>query len=163
MIAGSGIRMHTTLLVGLLAFALTGCESTTAPTTRAATAPASRANEAAPPDPFVGYFAHPAIGDLELSRTDDTDAYRGKLLTLLGAFPVEGRRDGNVVRAKVIWREGVSEPLELEHTSRGFVLTTNGIRIDPPLQRYENEMEFSKWMKANPKAMQIVPTTRPAK
>jgi hypothetical protein len=120
--------------------------------------------EAPRPDPFVGLFGHPAIGVLELQRTDNPPRYRGTLWTELGPCPFEGSRDQDIVCGTVSFAKygGTSSRLCLENTPRGFVLIDGAARVDPPLQRYKDGSEYSKWVQENPSAMQVVPTTRPA-
>lgn len=132
----------------------TTISASTAPTPPTPSTLSAAAATVSTTDPFVGYFAHPAIGALELRRIDGSPRYHGKLGTILGWSPFEGSLDGNVVRGRVDFARtgGTSWPVDLERTASGFVLIDNGIEINPPLQWYDNEAEFVKWMKAHPEA-----------
>jgi hypothetical protein len=45
-------------------------------------------------DPFVGFFAHPSSGALELQRADGEGKYQGSMWADFGPFAVELTREG---------------------------------------------------------------------
>jgi hypothetical protein len=95
-------------------------------------------------DPFEGFFANPSVGTLELKSQGDAK-YGGSMTADFGPFPVEGTRQGNVIRGTVTYG-GRAHPLEIESTSGGLVLTESGTRAEGMLRRFKNRREFEKWM-----------------
>jgi hypothetical protein len=96
-------------------------------------------------DPFEGFFANPSVGMLELRRADGEGKYRGSMWADFGPFPVEGTRQGEIVRGTVTYG-GEAHPLEIESTSGGLVLTESGTRAQGMLRRFKNRQAFEKWM-----------------
>jgi hypothetical protein len=104
-------------------------------------------NSAKSADPFVGFFAHPSSGMLELKPADGKGKYRGSMWADFGPFPVELTRDGNIARGTVAYG-GASHPLQVESTPQGLVLTAEGTRAEAPLQRYDDMKAYEKWFAA---------------
>jgi hypothetical protein len=117
-------------------------------------------------DPFVGFFAHPSSGAIELRRAGDDHKYTGSMWADFGPFPVEVTRDGDVARGTVTYG-GAAHPLQLEHSSAGLILTADGTRADAPLQRYKDRQAYEDWFASKGgyqgTAVEIKPTTRPAR
>ena len=97
-------------------------------------------------DPFVGFFAHPSSGAVELRAVGDGQD-RGSMWGDFGPFPVEGTRDGDTIRGTVTYG-GSARPFELERTAQGMVLTADGSRAQAPLQRYRDQRAFEGWFSA---------------
>ena len=70
-------------------------------------------------DPFVGFFAHPSFGMLELQRGDGEGKYRGSMWADSGLFPVVLTRDGDVVRGTFAYG-GANHPLQVENSPQGL-------------------------------------------
>src|SRR5688500_9945402 len=97
-------------------------------------------------DPFVGFFAHPSSGLLELNAAGE-GKYRGPMWADFGTFPVEGTRDGHVVRGTVTYG-GAAHPPEVESTPQGLVPTADGTRAEAPLRRYKDMKAYEKWFRS---------------
>jgi hypothetical protein len=117
-------------------------------------------------DPFVGFFAHPSTGMLELKRGGAEGKYRGSMWADFGPFPVELTRSGSVARGTVTYG-GTGHPLLVEHTSQGLVLTVDGAQAEAPLQRYKSSSAYQKWFEAHGGYQAEItddePATQPAK
>lgn len=115
-------------------------------------------------DPFVGFFAHPSTGMLELQRGDTEGKYHGSMWVDFGPFPVELTRVGNVARGTVTYGDD-SHPLQVEHTPQGLILTADDTQAEAPLQRYKNMEAYRKWFEAQGGYQVEIsvdePTTRP--
>ena len=98
-------------------------------------------------DPFVGFFAHPSFGMLELKRGEAEGKYHGSMWADFGPFPVELTREGNLARGTVSYG-GASHPLQVENTPLGLVLIADGTRAEAPLQRYKDMKAYEKWFAA---------------
>jgi hypothetical protein len=96
-------------------------------------------------DPFEGFFANPSVGMLELRRADGEGKYRGSMWADVGPFPVEGTRQGEIVRGTVTYG-GEAHPLEIESRQGGLVLTESGTRAEGMLRRFKTRQAFEKWM-----------------
>jgi hypothetical protein len=105
---------------------------------------ASEKSRAATSDPFVGFFAHPSSGMLELARADGDGKYRGSMWADFGPFPVELTREGNIARGTVTYG-GASHPLQVDSTPQGLVVTADGTPAEAPLQRYKDMKAYEKW------------------
>jgi hypothetical protein len=104
-------------------------------------------NSATSADPFIGFFAHPGFGMLELKPAGAEGKYNGSMWADFGPFPVELTREGNVARGTVTYG-GESHPLQVESTPQGLVLTADGTRGEAPLQRYKDKNAYEKWFAA---------------
>lgn len=117
-------------------------------------------------DPFVGFFAHPSSGRIELKPAGAAGQYEGSMWADFGPFPVELTREGNVARGTVTYG-GASHPLQLESTPQGLVLTADGTRAEAPLQRYKDVKAYEEWFAAQGgyqgKIVEIEPARRPVR
>jgi hypothetical protein len=104
-------------------------------------------NGATSTDPFVGFFAHPSSGMLELKPARAEGKYQGSMWADFGPFPVELTREGSIARGTVTYG-GASHPLQVESTPQGLVLTADGTRAEAPLQRYKDMKAYEKWFAA---------------
>jgi hypothetical protein len=98
-------------------------------------------------DPFVGFFAHPDSGMLELKRADGEGKYRGFMWADFGPYPVELVRDSAVAVGTVTYG-GANHPLRVESTARGLILTADGTRGEAPRRPFEDQKAFEKWFEA---------------
>jgi hypothetical protein len=113
-----------------------------------------------PGDPFVGFHAAPYDAMLELKRSAGEGNYRGSFWSDGGPFSVDLTRDGNVARGTVNYGGSVS-PFRAESTSRGLILTIDGVLSPTPLQCYRSQQEFLKSANNQPSVGVLVLTTQP--
>lgn len=135
---------------------LAGCSSTTNKKSRDSSI-----------DPFAGFFAYPSSGALELAPAGQ-GKYRGSMYADFGPFPVELTRDGNVARGSVSFGDASqplhSQPLQVESTPQGLVVTVNGKQADAPLQRYKDMNAYAEWFRAQGGYQGTIdPATRPSR
>lgn len=100
--------------------------------------------QAAAADPFVGFFANPSVGTLELNRGDGEGKYVGWVAVDFGPYPVELTREGNIAVGTVTYG-GESHPMQVESTPEGLLLSGEGSAASPPLIRYKNIEAYKKW------------------
>ena len=92
-------------------------------------------------DPFVGFHAAPNVAMLELKDSAGDGKYHGSLWSDGGPFSVDLTRDGNLARGFVNYGGRVS-PIQAESTSRGLVLTIDGVANPAPLHCYRSSQEY---------------------
>jgi hypothetical protein len=94
-------------------------------------------------DPFDGFFAHPSGGALDLRRTETEGRYTGSLwVDVMGPIPVEVKRDGNVARGLMTYG-GRVQPIEVENSGRGLIVTIEGVRGENAWQRYKDGKDYA--------------------
>jgi hypothetical protein len=117
-------------------------------------------------DPFVGFFAHPSYGMVELKRADGEGQFEGSMWGDAGPFPVKVTRNGNAARGTVAYG-GASHPIELTPAPQRLLMTLDGTQAETPLQRYENMDAYQKSFQAQGGYQAEVtieaPTTQPAR
>jgi hypothetical protein len=146
-------RLSFVVLLGLFCILTTSCANTTTSNGDANTG-----------DPFVGFFANPSSGMIELHRADIDGKYRGSLWADYGPFPIEVTRQGNTASGTVSYG-GAIDSLRVESTPQGIVLTVDGTRAQAPLQRYKDMETYAKWFQAQGgyQAIAVEVTTKPSR
>ena len=94
-----------------------------------------------PGDPFVGFHAAPNVAMLELKRSSGEGKYHGSLWSDGGPFPVDLTRDGSIARGTVNYGRSVRS-IQAESTSRGLILTIEGVANPTPLHCYRSPQEY---------------------
>ena len=99
------------------------------------------------PDPFIGFYANPDLGMLELTGKSPDGIYHGSIWIDFGPFAVALQRDGNFARGNVTYG-GSDHTLEIEHTAEGMMIVEKGKRVFKPMKRYKNRSEYERLGKA---------------